>query len=164
MGNNDIMIGARRIAAALKGPVGQIKLARVVGQHIRWFEDARSQGMTWDQIIAALTAAGATRADGTPFTRGPISSAVWRAEKSIGRPKPTRPAGAAAAKQRFRPRRSGAISGTKILHRVDSQSEASTKEQRAIKTGDKEDSGKSALLRLMKRAGKQRSSIEDDAD
>jgi len=97
MGNNDIMIGAKRTAAALKGPVGQIKLARVVDQHLRWFADDRSQGMTWDQTIAALTAAGATRADGTPFRRGPASSAVWRAERATSRAQATGPASATAS-------------------------------------------------------------------
>jgi hypothetical protein len=167
VGNNDMMIGAKRIAAALKGPVGQIKLARVVSQHIVWFEDARSQGMTWDQIVAALTAVGATRADGTPFTRGPVSSAVWRAEKAISRPKSRRPAGgttSAPAKQRVRRQESGASSGSKISDRERGQNEVSTKEQRAITAGVQTNSDRGALLRLMKRAGKQRTSADDDKE
>lgn len=73
--------GARRIAAALRSPGGQIKLARVVGAHLDWFDLVQQRGLSWDQIIRVLANAGATRENGLPFSRGHLSSAVWRARQ-----------------------------------------------------------------------------------
>jgi len=87
----DLTAGAKEIAKALNGPTGQIPLARVVGQHISWFDRARDLGLTWDQMIAVLLAAGACRTDGLPFRRGHISSAVWRAHREAKPSKTTRP-------------------------------------------------------------------------
>jgi hypothetical protein len=167
MGDSDLMTGAKRIAATLKGPIGQIKLTRVVGQHLHWFEDVRSRGMTWDQIITVLTAAGATRADGTPFARGHVSSAVWRARKGISRPKPTGPESASATtsvhtKQRSRPRKSAESSGSKIPRRDRGPKDAPTEEQCAPTSGVQTNPDKADLMRLMRRAAKLRTSAGDE--
>lgn len=88
--------GAGRIAAAMQSPAGQIKLARVVANHLDWFEQAQRRGLSWDQMISLLTAAGAKRENGLAFTRGHLSSSVWRArqeqggDKSSGLQAPTR--------------------------------------------------------------------------
>ena len=162
VGNSDIMIGAKRIAAALKGPVGQIKLARVVGQHVRWFEDARSQGMTWDQIVAALTAAGATRADGTPFARGPVSSAVWRATNRISRKKAT---GRKSTSPTAAPSAKGSrnrASNEKSQRRNPDRNESAKEEKRGPALGAQTNARKAELMRLMKRAGKMRARADDE--
>lgn len=76
--------GARTIATAMHSPAGQIKLARVVANHLDWFERAQRRGLSWDQMIRLLTAAGAKRGNGLPFTRGHLSSSVWRARQEQG--------------------------------------------------------------------------------
>lgn len=81
MDDDAIKEGARRIAAALKSPAGQIKLARVVSAHLGWFDLVQRRGLSWDQMIRILTDAGATRENDLPFSRGHLSSAVWRARQ-----------------------------------------------------------------------------------
>lgn len=81
MDDGAIKEGARRIAAALRSPAGQIKLARVVGAHLDWFDFVQHRGLSWDQIIRVLTDAGARRENGLPFSRGHLSSTVWRARQ-----------------------------------------------------------------------------------
>ena len=77
--NRDIEAGAKAIASDLQLPGGRRKkLARVVAEHLEWFEHAEARGMTWDDMIAVLAAAGVKRADGRPLSRGALSSAVWR--------------------------------------------------------------------------------------
>lgn len=83
MRDNEIFEGAKALSDALSGPGGQIKLSRVIGRHLWWFERVRSRGMTWNQIAKVLAAAGATREDGRPFALGHLSSAVWRVQKEL---------------------------------------------------------------------------------
>ena len=82
-GSDDLTLGARRIAHALAGPAGHIGLARVVMKELEWFDRAQARGLTWDQVIAVLHAAGAGRQSGLPFSRGHVSSCVWRARKKF---------------------------------------------------------------------------------
>lgn len=81
MDDDAIKEGARKIAAALRSPAGQIMLARVVGGHLDWFDLVKRRGLSWDQMIRVLTDAGATRENGLPISRGHLSSAVWRARQ-----------------------------------------------------------------------------------
>lgn len=81
MQDKAIMDGAKAIAASLQGPGGQIKLSKVVADYLPWFDLARERGMSWDQMIRVLANAGATRESGLQFTRGHLSSAVWRARQ-----------------------------------------------------------------------------------
>lgn len=81
MDDDAIKEGARKIAAALRSPAGQIKLARVVGHHLDWFDLVQRRGLSWDQMIRVLADAGATRENGLPFSRGHLSSTVWRARQ-----------------------------------------------------------------------------------
>ena len=79
MKNRDIEAGAKAIADDLKLPGGRRKkLARVVAEHLEWFDRAETRGMTWDDMIAALAAAGVRRDNGLPLSRGALSSTVWR--------------------------------------------------------------------------------------
>lgn len=79
MKNRDIEAGAKAIADDLKLPGGRRKkFARLVADHLEWFDLAEARGMTWDDIIAVLAAAGVKRDNGLPLSRGALSSTVWR--------------------------------------------------------------------------------------
>lgn len=84
----DLLKGAEAIAADVQGPEGQrLKLARVIDVHLDWFELARRRGLEWNDIVALLFRAGATRSDGRPLSRGHLQSLVWRkqqAQHSVG--------------------------------------------------------------------------------
>ncbi|HEV7323492.1 MAG TPA: hypothetical protein VGN91_00350 [Bosea sp. (in: a-proteobacteria)] len=84
----DLLKGAEAIAADMQGPEGQrLKLARVIDAHLDWFEQARRRGLEWNDIVALLFRAGATRSDGRPLSRGHLQSLVWRkqqAQHSVG--------------------------------------------------------------------------------
>lgn len=75
----NLLQGAEAIAADMQGPDGQrLKLARVIDVHLGWFEQARRRGLEWNDIVALLFRAGATRSDGRPLSRGHLQSLVWR--------------------------------------------------------------------------------------
>jgi hypothetical protein len=77
--NDEIESGAKAIAEDFKLPGGRRKrLAKVVARHLSWFDVAEARDMTWGDMIAVLAAAGARRKNGLPFTRGTLSSTVWR--------------------------------------------------------------------------------------
>lgn len=79
MKNRDIETGAKTIASDFHLPGGRRKkLARLVAEHLAWFDLAEARGLTWDDMIAVLAAAGIRRDDGRPLSRGALSSAVWR--------------------------------------------------------------------------------------
>jgi hypothetical protein len=82
--NDEIEAGAKAIAKDFELPGGRrTKLARVVARHLDWFEAAEARGLTWDDMIAVLAAAGARRPNGLPLSRGTLSSAVWRKRSEV---------------------------------------------------------------------------------
>lgn len=100
MKNRDIEAGAKAIAGDQMLPGGRRKkLSRLVEDHLGWFDAAEARGMTWEDMIAALSAVGVTRPDGRPLSVGTLSSAVWRkrsqatlprrAKHTAGAPRPT---------------------------------------------------------------------------
>ena len=58
---------------------GRKKLSRLVAGHLWWFDAAELRGMSWRDMISALTAAGVTGRGGQPVSVGTLSSTVWRA-------------------------------------------------------------------------------------
>ena len=79
----DLLKGAEAIAADMQGPEGRrLKLARVIDVHLDWFEQARRRGLEWNDIVALLFRAGATRSDGRPLSRGHLQSLVWRKQRA----------------------------------------------------------------------------------
>lgn len=75
----DLLKGAEAIAADMQGPAGQrLKLARVIDEHLGWFEQARRRGLEWSDIVHLLFRAGAARGDGRPLARAHVQSLVWR--------------------------------------------------------------------------------------
>ena len=90
--NRDIEAGAKAIAGDQMLPGGRRKkLARLVGDHLTWFDAAEARGMTWEDMIAALSAAGVTRPDGRPLSVGTLSSAVWRKREQSDIDRPSGP-------------------------------------------------------------------------
>lgn len=81
----DLLKGAEAIAADMQGPEGRrLKLAKVIDEHLGWFEQARRRGLEWSDIVALLLRAGATRSDGRPLLRGHVQSLVWRKQRAEG--------------------------------------------------------------------------------
>jgi hypothetical protein len=77
--NKEIEAGARLIAEDLQLPGGgSKKLARVVHNHLEWFDAAEARGMTWSDMSRLLSAAGALGKGGRRLTVGTLSSTVWR--------------------------------------------------------------------------------------
>jgi hypothetical protein len=110
LNNRELETGAKAIAQDLKLPGGrQAKLARVVEKHLGWFELAEARGLTWDDMIAALAAAGVRGDDGLPLKRGTLSSTVWR-KRNQGRAKPPTGGEEAAAPRQFKPAKKSASS------------------------------------------------------
>lgn len=90
--DKQIETGARALAAdaALPGG-GRKKLARLVGDHLHWFDAAEKRGMTWGDISRLLFAAGVCSQNGRPIPIGTLSSTVWRKRQdttSVPVPKP----------------------------------------------------------------------------
>lgn len=84
MTNRDIEDGAKAIARDLLLPGGrQKKLARLVADHLPWFDAAEARGMTWEDLVAVLSLAGVTGPKGRPLTVGSLSSAVWRKRHQV---------------------------------------------------------------------------------
>jgi hypothetical protein len=82
--NKDIEAGAKAIAADLARPGGgRKKLARVVGDHLDWFDAVEARGLTWNDMTRLLFAAGAKGRGSRPISVGTLSSAVWRKRKKI---------------------------------------------------------------------------------
>jgi hypothetical protein len=89
----DLLKGAEAIAADIQGPEGQrLKLARVIDAHLDWFEQARRRGLEWNDIVALLFRAGASRKDGRPLSRGHLQSLVWRKQPAERQPTEAKPA------------------------------------------------------------------------
>jgi hypothetical protein len=66
----------------MQGPDGRrLKLAKVIDVHLDWFELARRRGLEWNDIVALLFRAGASRKDGRPLSRGHLQSLVWRKQQ-----------------------------------------------------------------------------------
>lgn len=77
--NNDIEVRLRAIVEDFRLPGGGLKkIARLVANHLDWFEAAEARGMTWRDMIRALSAAGVSGREGKPLSVGTLSSAVWR--------------------------------------------------------------------------------------
>lgn len=77
--DKQIEAGAKDLAAdaALPGG-GRKKLARLVSEHLHWFDAAEKRGMTWGDISRLLFAAGVRAQNGRPIPIGTLSSTVWR--------------------------------------------------------------------------------------
>jgi len=81
--DDELAKGAKAIAADLRvGETRRLKLAKIINDHLVWFDRARSRGLEWTDIVDLLFKAGVTRPDGRPLSRGHLSSLVWRKMQS----------------------------------------------------------------------------------
>jgi hypothetical protein len=61
--NKELQSGLRAMTEDFQLPGGgRKKLARLVAVHLWWFEAAGARGMSWQDMIRALTAAGGRQA------------------------------------------------------------------------------------------------------
>lgn len=63
---------------------GRKKLSKLVTEHMAWFDAAEQRGMSWPDMIRALTSAGVTSRGGKPLSVGTLSSTVWRKRAKVG--------------------------------------------------------------------------------
>jgi hypothetical protein len=81
--NKDIESGARIVAEDFKLPGGRRKaVAKLVKDHLSWFDVAKARGMAVEDILSLLTSAGATYEDGSSINFDTLSNALWRKRNS----------------------------------------------------------------------------------
>lgn len=92
--NKQIEVGAKAIAEDMALPGGgRKKLARLVSDHLEWFEAVEARGLAWGDISRLLLVAGAYGSDGRAIPVGTLSSTVWRKQQEAATssaPAPTR--------------------------------------------------------------------------
>jgi hypothetical protein len=77
--SNEIEAGVRAIAEDLRLPGGgQKKLARVVRNHLDWFDMAEDRGFTWADMSRLLFNAGAKAENGSAFSVSTLYLTVRR--------------------------------------------------------------------------------------
>lgn len=85
--NKQIEAGAKAIAEDMMLPGGgRKKLARVVNDHLDWFDAVEARGLTWSDISRLLLAAGAKDRNGRAISVGTLSSTVWRKRSDAASP------------------------------------------------------------------------------
>jgi hypothetical protein len=84
--SKEIEAGAKAIAEDLRLPGGGLKkLARVIADHLGWFDAAEARGLTWADMSRLLFAVGAKGQNGRPFSVGTLYSTVWRKREDAKR-------------------------------------------------------------------------------
>lgn len=77
--NKELEAGLKAMAEDFQLPAGgRKKLSQLVAEHLDWFNAAERRGMSWRDMIRALTAAGVTGRGGKSLSVGTLSSTVWR--------------------------------------------------------------------------------------
>jgi len=85
--NKQIESGAKAIAEDMTFPGGgRKKLARVVNDHLDWFDAVEARGLTWGDMSRLLLAAGAKGRNGRAIPVGTLSSTVWRKRSDAASP------------------------------------------------------------------------------
>jgi hypothetical protein len=78
--NKELEAGLKAMAEDFHLPGGaRKKLSRLAAEHLWWFDAAEQRGMSWRDMIRALTAAGVMGKRTKPVSVGALSSTVWRA-------------------------------------------------------------------------------------
>lgn len=94
LSNKQIEAGVKAIAEDMAIPGGgRKKLARLVANHLDWFDAVEARGLTWGDMSRVLFAAGVHGPGGRPIPVGTLSSTVWRKRQdaeSSSEPAPTR--------------------------------------------------------------------------
>jgi hypothetical protein len=114
--------------------------------------------MTWEDMSAALSAAGVTRPDGRPLSVGTLSSAVWRKRNQVvpaRRRKPAiEPQSQAPASEPGRPRSEIELSGSRA--ESEKRTRRSVRSGRAGQPADETRSQGAGVLAFMHRTAKMR--------
>lgn len=77
--NKDIESGARIVSEDFKLPGGRRKaIAKLVNDHLSWFDAAKARGMAVEDILSLLTISGATYEDGSSINFDTLANALWR--------------------------------------------------------------------------------------
>ncbi|WP_454642880.1 hypothetical protein [Bradyrhizobium liaoningense] len=77
--NKELEAGLKAMADDFHLPGGgRKKLSRLVVGYLWWFDAAEQRGMSWQDMIRAMTAAGVTGRGAKPISVGTLSSTVWR--------------------------------------------------------------------------------------
>lgn len=78
--NKELQVGLKAMSEDYHLPgVGLKRLSRLVASHLWWFDAAERRGMSWRDMIRALSAADISGKGGQPLSVGTLSSTVWRA-------------------------------------------------------------------------------------
>lgn len=89
--NKELEAGAKAIAEDFHLPGGgRKKLSELIAEHLGWFDAAEQRGMSWNDMVRALAAAGVTGKGGNPLSIGTLSSTVWR-ERAVAQGEIDRP-------------------------------------------------------------------------
>ncbi len=77
--NKDLEAGLKAMADDFHLPGGgRKKLSRLVVGYLWWFDAAEQRGMSWQDMIRAMAAAGVSGRGANPISVGTLSSTVWR--------------------------------------------------------------------------------------
>ena len=77
--NKELEAGLKAMADDFHLPGGgRKKLSRLVVGYLWWFDAAEQRGMSCQDMIRAMTAAGVTGRGAKPISVGTLSSTVWR--------------------------------------------------------------------------------------
>ncbi len=138
LSSKQIEAGAKAIAEDMMLPGGgRKKLARVVRDHLDWFDAVEARGLTWGNMSRLLLAAGAHGSDGRAIPVGTLSSTVWRKRSDAA--SPVSPASSKIRSTGRPSPRMGQAERTHVIpskptnHVGDQNSVARTKSQRASK-------------------------------
>ena len=139
LSNKQIEAGANAIAEDMMLPGGgRKKLARVVENHLDWFDAVEARGLTWADMSRLLLAAGAHVSDGRAIPVGTLSSTVWRKRSdaaSPASPASTKTRAAGRASPRMGQAERNHVVPSKPTSRAGDQNPATrTKSQHASKT------------------------------
>jgi hypothetical protein len=81
--NKELEAGLRAMTEDFHLPGGgRMKLSQLVGRHLHWFDAAERRGMSWRDMIRALTAAGVTGRRGKPLSVGGAFASAVRSTKT----------------------------------------------------------------------------------
>lgn len=128
LSNKQIEAGAKAIAEDMMLPGGgRKKLARVVSDHLGWFDAAEARGLTWADMSRLLLAAGAHGNDGGAIPVGTLSSTVWRKRSDAASS-----ASAASTKTQAAGRVSAGMSQAERTHVVQSKSTSRAGDQNSV--------------------------------
>lgn len=136
---------------------GRLRVARLVTNHLDWFDAAEARGMAWRDIARALATADVTDKHGKALSTGTLSSAVWRARDRRSNP-PAPPQSSARNNSSHPPVVQGSRQGPSVVRQ---QKRPTPPAARAHAAVTKSASSRDDVLDYMKRAAALRTGRDD---